>query len=148
MSETQALDMKVRPFKVTDFHRVKRIFQNAGLPENCMPDIFLAYNGKLILNPRFAINRVVEDENGEIGCGAFLKITSEPFLLMDPTFKDPVWRWKALTEIMEDMAAEAKRKGLDETTCWVPPHLVESFGPRLQALGFVESPWVSFTKKL
>lgn len=140
--------MNVRNFSIKDYPAIKEIFARQGLPTNCMPELLLQYKNKIILNPRFQINRVCEDENGKIGVAAFLKITSEPYLLLDHGVGTPEWRWVALIELMENMAAEAKRKGLEDCTCWVPPHLVDSFGPRLLSLGFMESPWASFTKKL
>lgn len=144
--------MKVRNFQWSDLARLQEIFAGQGIPPECWPEIALQIQKRnkatLIQNPRFPIKKVVEDESGKVAMAALLKITSEPFLVLDHHAENPGWRWQALTELVEALAADAKLRGLEDTTCWVPPNLVPSFGPRLQALGFVESPWQSFTRKL
>lgn len=144
--------MNVRNYQWSDFQQIRDIFAKQKLPMECMPEVMLPIvkrgRTKLIENPRFPIKKVVEAPNGKIAMAAFLKITSEPYLLLDHTVENPGWRWEMLQELMEEMSMAARSKGLEDVTCWVPPHLVESFGPRLQAMGFVESPWQSFTRKL
>lgn len=140
--------IKLRGYQWDDFEALKRIFAKQGLPDNCLPDITIHKNNKTILNPRFVVKKVVEDEAGNVGMMGFLRITSEAFLIIDHSVKDPAWRWMALQEMVEDMAAEAKRKGIDVVTAWLPESIVPTFGTRLEALQFVRSPWCSYSRLL
>ena len=83
---------------------------------------------------------------------AFVRLTSEPFPLVDHDMGDPEQRWNQLKELCEDICKDAKSKGLLQLTCFIPPELEQSFGKRLtdekDGLGFVKSPWQSYTRNL
>lgn len=140
--------MNVRDYQWDDFNRVREIFAQQNLPPQCMPDLVMEKRKKLIFNPRFVVRKVVEDSTGKVAMMGFVKVTCEAFLILDHKIQDPVWRWAALQEMVEQMASEARRKGLDCCTVWCPDHLVSSFGPRLEALKFIRSPWTSFSRLL
>lgn len=140
--------MKIRDFQWADIPRLQEIFSLQGLPPQCWPELVLQKGKKLIQNPRYAIKKLLEDESGKVAMAALLKVTSEPYLLLDHAAENPGWRWEALQALVEDMAAEAKKRGFEDATCWVPPDKIASFAPRLQALGFVPSPWQSFSRRL
>lgn len=140
--------MKVRNYQWDDYQRLQQIFLQQGLPIECFPQLMLQQGNRLVLNPRFPIRKVVEDDDGKVIQAALVKITSEPYFLSDTTSSNPVARMNAFADLVEETAAEAKRKGLEDCTAWVPPHLTERFGPILQAVGFLPSPWDSYTRKL
>lgn len=140
--------MNVRDYQWDDFNRVREIFAQQNLPPQCMPDLVMEKRKKLIFNPRFVVKKVVTDESGTVAMMGFVKVTSEAFLLLDHKVKDPAWRWEALQEMVEEMAKAARSKGIDCVTCWIPDHLAESFGPRMEALKFIRSPWVSYSRLL
>lgn len=140
--------MKIRDYQWADFSRLQEIFKGRGLPQECMPDLAVQHKGELVLNPRFVVRKSVEGEDGKVAMFGFVKVTSEAFLIVDVNAEDPVWRWKALAEMTDEMAEEAKKKGLDCVTAWVPDNMVEKFGPHLEALGFQKSPWQSYSRLL
>ncbi len=130
--------MNIRPFEVRDLEALKRIHENNELPAVCMPDP---------TNPLFFIKQVVEHE-GKAALAAFLKITAEPYLLVDKTVETPEWRWQALKALNETISTVAWMKGLEQLSAWVPPQLIKSFGKRLKDLGYSPSPWQAYTKNL
>jgi hypothetical protein len=145
----EELVVNLRNYAWTDYQALVNIFARQGLPVECLPEVMVKdRKNKLILNPRFVVKKVVEDGEGKIGMMGFVKVTSEAFLILDRQVRDPFWRWKALNEMVDHMAEEAKNKGLDCVTAWVPHNVVETFGPRLEALKFQRSPWVSYSRLL
>lgn len=85
------------------------------------------------------------------GCPAmatFLKGTSELYLLVNHTVGTPEQRWEWLLELTNHMRQKAWKLGLNEMTCWVQPEIEKSFAKRLVELGFVRSPWSSWTMTL
>jgi hypothetical protein len=128
--------MIIRSFTESDFEALKIIHANNELPAVCLPDAS---------NPLFFVQQVVEHE-GVPALAAFLKLTCEPFLLVDHTVADPAWRWQALKNLTDTVTFAAKKHGLEDMTAWVPPDLEKSFGSRLKELGFIKSPWAAHTK--
>jgi hypothetical protein len=123
--------MIIRPYLDTDFGQLERIHRNNELPSVCLPDPG---------NPLFFVRQVIEHE-GTPALAAFLKLTCEPFLLVDHTVATPEWRWQALKALNDTVTTSARTYGLEDMTAWVPPGLRKSFGGRLEELGFKESPW-------
>lgn len=123
--------MIIRPFVGNDLEALKGIHNNNELPSVCMPDPS---------NPLFFVQQVVEHE-GVPALAAFLKLTCEPFLLVDHRASTPEWRWQALKALNDTVTAAAMSHGLEEMTAWVPPDLEKSFGGRMLELGFKKSPW-------
>lgn len=144
--------MKIRDFRMEDMPRLQEIFLQQGLPLECFPQLVLQVekHGKpqLIANPRFVVRKVLEGDDGKIIQAALVKITSEPYFLSDTAASNPVARMTGFADLVEACAEEAKRKGLEDTTAWIPPHLEERFGPILKTVGFLPSPWASYTRKL
>lgn len=128
----------IRSFTMGDLEAVRRMHEQSGLPLNCMPNLE---------NPLFFLRKVVED-NGRVALGGFLKMTAEAFVLVDHSHESPEWRWQALQKLTAATLAEATRKGIEDVTCWPPPVVENSFGPRLIDLGFTRSPWASYSVRL
>ena len=93
------------------------------------------------------IRRVVTEGRKPV-MAAFVRITSEPYILIDHDAGTPESRWKMLQELTEDVCATARARGLQQLTCFVPPEVEASFAKRLIDLGFVRSPWQSYTLNL
>lgn len=128
----------IRDYRDADWHAINQLHLKSGLPEVCLPDVN---------DPLYLIRRVIED-TGRVVMGGFVRLAAEPFLLVDHEWANPGMRWLALADLCEDICAAAKQKGLLQLTCWIPPDIEESFGRRLEGLGFVKSPWVSYTRNL
>lgn len=130
----------------SDMPRIIEIFRGQGLPDNCFPPLLMpGVKQKAIANPRFVVKKVVEEHGGRVVMAGFLKITSEAFLILDHSAQNPEWRWEALQKLVEEVAKEARIKGIDCITAFVPNELTDSFGPRLETMKFVRSPWASFS---
>jgi hypothetical protein len=71
---------------------------------------------------------------------AFLKVTAEAYLFLDPEYGTPRDRWQMLLRIHEDVRRKAKEIGLSEVTCWLPPNLGKAFQRRLRKLGWQDEP--------
>jgi hypothetical protein len=131
-----------------DLPELQRIFASQGLPMECFPDLYTTYQDKPVVNPRYVVKKVVEAPNGTVALAGFVKITSEAFLLLDHEVESPDWRWEALQELVEEVSREARIKGVDVITAFVPHHLIKSFGPRLESMKFMQSPWKSYSRLL
>src|SRR5271154_530228 len=96
------------------------------LSGNCLP----AFE-----HPLFAVKRIVEID-GKLAMGGFLKITSEVYLLLDHRVGTPEERMEWLRELSEDLKQQGYNKGLEDLTLWVPDEIEQSFGKRLEELGY------------
>jgi len=135
----------IRPFEDRDFTTAQQIHAANGLDQCCLPDLtIITPTGKQEANPLFVVKSVYEHE-GKPALMSFLKITSELYLLVDHAVGTPEQRWEWLQEFKEHMKREAWRLGLEQMTCFVPPDIETSFEKRLRDLGFVKSPWQSYT---
>jgi hypothetical protein len=132
----------------TDVERAKEIHAANELPENCFPNLTITIeDGETVANPLFIVKAVYEHQ-GKIAMMSFLKVTGELFLLLSHDTGTPEQRWQWLCEFKDWMKAEGARQGLEQLTAWIPPEIEESFGKRLLDLGFVRSPWISYTLNL
>jgi hypothetical protein len=136
----------IRDFTLSDLPNAVEVFQQNGLPANCFPPLYIDVNGVLEENKLF-VEKQIMMQDGEPVMSCFLKITAEIYLVLDHTKGTPEERLEWLTEMRDEMAVRAATKGLDQVTCWIPPDLEKSFGPRLVDLGFQKS-WQSYTFNL
>lgn len=76
-----------------------------------------------------------------------LKLQLEAFLWFSP-WSTTRERGRTLKALEELGAQQVHSLGLDEVVCWVPPTLEASFGPRLRHMGWIRSPWSSYSRRL
>lgn len=129
----------IRNLRQEDVVCIRGLWESAALPANCLPDTE---------DPIFIIKKCVEEPSGKVAMAACIKLTSEAYLLVDHECGDAPWRWETLRELTEAVIQEAKEVGIQDLTCWIPPHLEKRFGRRLTELGFVKSPWQSYSRLL
>lgn len=135
----------IRDFDENDLEKAREIHAANGLPENCFPNLIITTpEGKEEANALF-ITRSVYEHAGVPAIMAFLKITAEVFVLIDHTVGTPEERWAWMKEFNEYVKHEAWQRGLEQITCWVPPEIEESFEKRLLEMGYIKSPWRSYT---
>lgn len=127
--------MIVREFEKEDADGLRRIFDATGF-EYDFPDFSDA---------EFAVRKVLHDESG-IAMGAFLRRTTEAFLLCDPAWRSPRWRYEALTLMHEAVRSEARARGINDVQALVPPQIEERFGKRLMQLGWRRNQWTCFSR--
>lgn len=141
--------MIIREYEGGDLGELMRIHEAGGLPANCFPDLVIKdrTTGRLVPNPLFLVKEIAI-ENGVPAVAGFVRLTSEAYIVVNHEVGTPEQRFDWLKELTDHCAKLAWARGLDEMSCWIPPDILDSFEKRLKDLGFVRSPWVSFTKKL
>jgi hypothetical protein len=124
----------VRAYQNSDLERIKTLHrkQNFKYP---FPDL---------ADPVFAVGAIAE-EDGEAQMAAFLKITAEAYLFLDPTHGAPRERWQTLLQVHEAVRCQAKELGLADVNLWAPPQIKEGFLRKLKRLGWNEDTWRTFT---
>ncbi len=122
------VETPIRKYRQSDLARIQELHRRQGF-EFDFPDLS---------DPVFAVSSVVED--GEAQMAAFLKITAESYLFVNPEYADPLARWQTLLRVHEDVKRQATDLGLSEVTCWLPPNLSRAFQRRLRKLGWQEEP--------
>jgi hypothetical protein len=130
--------MKIRDFTDADAAFVADIHRVNGLDARCMPELG---------NPLFLVRRVLEHE-GQPAMVYLLKGTLEIYFFVDHAQGTPEERWEWLQRFAEDARQQGFEKGVDALTCWVPSEVERSFEKRLLELGFLKSPWQSYTLPL
>lgn len=140
--------MSSREFTFDDLPAVMEIHEKNGLDARCFPELVITdKDGNKIPNPLFVAKAVFEQE-GKPALICFLKVTSELFFFIDHDIGTPEERWEWLQEFKEYMAIRAGMLGFDQMTAFVPTDIEKSFAKRLEDLGFVRSPWQSYTLNL
>lgn len=123
----------IRDYEPQDLGRVKVLHALCGFDYE-LPDL---------ARPSFAVRKILAD--GErLQAAAFLRTTSEAYLLMDGTWRTPAWRWEALKRLHEEVRAAAKKEELEDVHCWLPPDIEKRFGKRLLQLGWQPSKWSTY----
>ena|ERR1700692_1514511 len=118
--------MIIRQYSESDFEQVKKLHQESKL------DYTL---------PSFSVNeffsrRVVSDDSQGIGMAAFLKLTAEAYLICNPRWRNPAWRFEALRQLSMQCNDDAREAGVTEVCAFLPPRMVNRFGRRLGTLGW------------
>lgn len=120
----------VRPFEVRDEAAIHALHaaQNLGYEE---PDW-----------KRMLVSAVIEVE-GKIEMAAFLRKTAETYLLLDPN--ESIRKRERIGQLFilhNELNNPARREGLTDVHCWLPPQL-EKFGKLLENkhLGWTKAPW-------
>lgn len=131
-----------------DLGEAERIHADGNLDQRCFPDLVIVDGeGKRIPNPLF-IEKLVMEQHGVPVMMMFLKVTSEVYLLLDHDVATPEQRLAWLTELKNFMAARAIERGLDQMTAFIPTEMEKAFAKRIEEMGFVKSPWQSYTLNL
>jgi hypothetical protein len=80
---------------------------------------------------------------------AFLRLTAEAYLLLDPRAGTPRERWQWLLALHAAVERDAWQRGLEDVHAWLPPPIAQKFGKRLARLGWVrDDVWTPYCKKL
>ena len=130
--------MRIRPYSPTDLQAIVKMHRESGLPMNCLPDL---------RNTNFKV-KVIADHRGKPIVAGFVKQTAEGFILIDHSHATPQERLEALETLVAFALGEAAKQGFTDLSAWLPPEVEKAFGLRLQALGFIRSPWSSYTALL
>ncbi len=127
----------IRKYRPQDLEAIKRLHVRSGLPANCFPDI----------QSRQSVVQLVSESRGVVTQAAFVKLVGEGYVLVDHDAGTPQERWASLGDLIARGLHDAAEH-VDQVSCWIPPTLEKSFGPKLEVLGFIKSPWQSYTANL
>jgi hypothetical protein len=87
--------------------------------------------------------------NEKILGAAFLRLTAEAYLLLDPHEGTPRERWQCLLALHEAARRDAWQRGLEDVHAWLPPPIAKKFGKRLARLGWLrDDSWTPYCKRL
>jgi hypothetical protein len=117
--------LTVREYTENDFEWVRRMHEDSKL-DYVLPQ----FN-----TDQFFSRRVVQDSNS-VGMAAFLKLTAEAYLICDPKWKGPAWRFESLRQLGMQCNNDAREAGVTEVVAFLPPKMVQRFGRRLGTLGW------------
>jgi hypothetical protein len=118
--------------------------------EGSAPDLGLAL-GDSSPAGLHGISRVTSHESPvtEVVGAAFLRLTAEAYLLLDPRAGTPRQRWQWLLELQAAAERDAWQRGLEDVHAWLPPPISKKFGKRLTRLGWLrDDTWTPFCKRL
>lgn len=117
--------MLVREYQDADLDRIKEIHAKSGFD----------YDLPALSRESFYSRRVIGD-NERIGMAAFLRHTSEVYLLCDSGWRNPAWRMEALRQLHVSSFRDAREHGVKEIFGFLPPPVTKRFGRRLTRLGW------------
>jgi hypothetical protein len=80
---------------------------------------------------------------------AFLRLTAEAYLLLDPRAGTPRQRWQWLLQLHAATERDAWQRGLEDVHAWLPPQIAQKFGKRITHLGWRrDDTWTPYCKRL
>jgi hypothetical protein len=142
--------MRIRDYQENDLESLRTIHAAQGFAY-ALPDLnnplFLT---KLILTEDHSTNDVsAEPLKNKIVGAAFLRLTAEAYLLLDPKAGTPAQRWQCLLALHAAAERDAWHRGLEDVHAWLPPPIAKKFGKRITRLGWVrDDAWAPYCKKL
>jgi hypothetical protein len=145
--------MHIREYQESDLAALRAIHAAQGF-DYALPDLH---------NPLFVTKVVLTDadpaqpkEDRQLEAGAtkilgaaFLRLTAEAYLLLDPRAGTPRERWQWLLALHAAAERDAWQRGLEDVHAWLPPPIARKFGKRIQRLGWLrDDAWTPYCKKL
>jgi hypothetical protein len=117
--------MLVRQYTEADFAQIKELHSASGFD----------YKLPSFSSKEFFSRRVAGDGK-TVGVAAFLRLTAEAYLICNPRWRNPAWRFEALRQLSYECNADARSAGVQEVNAFLPPKMVAGFGRRLDKLGW------------
>ena len=102
-------------------------------------------------DPEHSANVTLDEstQHGPIIGAAFLRLTAEAYLLLDPRAGTPRQRWQWLLALHAAVERDAWQRGLEDVHAWLPPPIANKFGKRLARLGWIrDDAWTPYCRKL
>jgi hypothetical protein len=130
--------MLVREYQDSDLAQLRAIHAAQGF-DYALPDLS---------NPLFVTRKVLARDGAIVGA-AFLRLTAEAYLLLDPCAGKPRERWQWLLALHAAAEHDAWQRGLEDVHAWLPPPIAKKFGKRITQLGWIrDDTWTPYCKKL
>lgn len=126
----------IRQYNVSDYDALKKIHAASGLPANCFPNL---------RSPLNVVSLCATGSKGQVTQAGFIRLTGEAYVLVDHEAGKAQERWQSLQELVAKALASAAQCGIEDCSAWLPPEVEKSFGPRLMDLGWIKSPWPTYS---
>ncbi len=142
--------MLVREYRESDLAQLRAIHAAQGF-EYALPDLSNPlFATKLVLARGEGVSEQHNAAHDEAILGAaFLRLTAEAYLLLDPRADTPRQRWQSLLALHAAAERDAWQRGLEDVHAWLPPPIAAKFGKRLARLGWLrDDAWRPYCKKL
>jgi hypothetical protein len=144
--------MRVREYQEKDLAALRAIHEAQGF-DYALPDLsnplFLT---KLVLTDGEAeatTDAPTQAPNDKIIGAAFLRLTAEAYLLLDPRAGTPRERWQWLLALHAAAERDAWHRGLEDVHAWLPPSIAKKFGKRIAHLGWIrDDTWAPYCKRI
>jgi hypothetical protein len=155
--------MLIRVYRDSDLAAVRAIHATQGF-DYALPDLS---------NPLFVTRLVLTNDDSRVAAqhaapgeitglhvtastkgsdligAAFLRLTAEAYLLLDPRAGSPRQRWQWLLALHDAAKRDAWQRGLEDVHAWLPPRIAKKFGRRLARLGWQrDDTWTPYCKRL
>ncbi|HEY6206826.1 MAG TPA: hypothetical protein VIW21_11730 [Chthoniobacterales bacterium] len=145
--------MFVRPYRESDLAALRQIHSSQDFPY-AFPDLNNAlFLTKIVLTDKDDAHRDATEAQSDSAAdnivgAAFLRLTAEAYLLLDPQLTKPRQRWQGLLKLHEAARLDAQRRGLEDVHAWLPPRIGKTFGRRLERLGWRrDDDWTPYCKR-
>lgn len=125
----------VRPFQEKDKAPIEALHRSMGFDYE-PPDW-----------SKMLVSGVVEVD-GKISMAAFLRMTAETYMLIDPDTGSRKDRLAQLLILHRELVRPALRRGLTDLHCWLPPEIEKNFGKLLMHLGWKKPLWPCFSREV
>ena len=142
--------MLVREYRESDLAQLRAIHAAQGF-EYALPDLSNPlFVTKLVLAQGDGVSEQSSaTQDGAIVGAAFLRLTAEAYLLLDPRAGTPRQRWQWLLALHAATERDAWQRGLEDVHAWLPPPIAHKFGKRLARLGWLrDDAWTPYCRKL
>jgi len=142
--------MLVREYRESDLAHLRAIHAAQGF-EYALPDLSNPlFVTKLVLTRGEAVSDQHNAAHDDAIIGAaFLRLTAEAYLLLDPRAGTPRQRWQSLLALHAAAERDAWQRGLEDVHAWLPPPIANKFGKRLARLGWLrDDAWAPYCKRL
>ncbi len=148
--------MQIREYRESDLAALRAIHAAQGfdypLPDLSNP-LFVT---KLILsesqaeaNEESPSAKIDTPQQEKIIGAAFLRLTAEAYLLLEPKAGTPRERWQWLLQLHAATERDAWNRGLEDVHAWLPPPIAQKFGKRITPLGWNrDDAWTPYCKRL
>jgi hypothetical protein len=145
--------MLVREYQEGDLDALRAIHSAQGF-DYALPDLSNPlFVTKIVLTDDIAREKndhlQLEASATKILGAAFLRLTAEAYLLLDPQAGAPRERWQSLLALHAAAERDAWQRGLEDVHAWLPPPIAKKFGKRIARLGWIrDDAWTPYCKRL
>lgn len=81
------------------------------------------------------------EQDGKIVAAVMCRPTVEIYLVCDPSWQSPRWRYEVMKVLQDDVERQLWREGFTDAVLWIAPEKEKSFARRLKrCFGWIDVP--------